>query len=105
MQSLPLFRGEVGGGHCSRVLSRIAPTVDQVLNCIRTAAEDPPAMANKVRLSKLKRLPKVEEATYDVRLTELQRKLERAQHAYLFTGDRAVIVFEGMDAAGKGGTI
>jgi polyphosphate kinase 2 (PPK2 family) len=62
-------------------------------------------MSKKVRLSKLKPLPKVEEETYDVRLTELQRKLERAQHAYLFTGDRAVIVFEGMDAAGKGGTI
>src|SRR6185369_14096243 len=27
------------------------------------------------------------------------------QHAYLFHGQRAVIVFEGVDAAGKGGTI
>jgi polyphosphate kinase 2 (PPK2 family) len=62
-------------------------------------------MSKKIRLSKLKPLAKMEEATYDVRLTELQKKLERAQHAYLFTGDRAVIVFEGMDAAGKGGTI
>jgi polyphosphate kinase 2 (PPK2 family) len=62
-------------------------------------------MSKKVRLAKLKSLEKIEDETYDVRLTELQRKLERAQHAYLFTGDRAVIVFEGMDAAGKGGTI
>ena len=62
-------------------------------------------MAKKVRLAKLKPLEKIEDETYDVRLAELQRKLERAQHAYLFTGDRAVVVFEGMDAAGKGGTI
>src|SRR5215475_11419226 len=62
-------------------------------------------MSKKIRLAKLKPLAKMEEATYDVRLTDLQKKLERAQHAYLFTGDRAVIVFEGMDAAGKGGTI
>jgi polyphosphate kinase 2 (PPK2 family) len=62
-------------------------------------------MSKKIRLAKLKPLAKMEEATYDVRLTELQHKLERAQHAYLFTGDRAVIVFEGKDAAGKGGTI
>jgi polyphosphate kinase 2 (PPK2 family) len=62
-------------------------------------------MAKKIRLAKLKPLAKIDDAAYDVRLTELQRKLERAQHAYLFTGDRAVILFEGMDAAGKGGTI
>jgi AMP-polyphosphate phosphotransferase len=60
---------------------------------------------DKIRLAKLKPLPKIDDAAYDVRLAELQKKLERAQHAYLFTGDRAVIVFEGMDAAGKGGTI
>jgi AMP-polyphosphate phosphotransferase len=62
-------------------------------------------MPKKIRLSKLKLLEKTEDSAYDVRLAELQGKLERAQHAYLFTGDRAVIVFEGMDAAGKGGTI
>lgn len=31
--------------------------------------------------------------------------LQRIQQAYLFTGDSAVIVFEGWDAAGKGGMI
>jgi AMP-polyphosphate phosphotransferase len=62
-------------------------------------------MSKKIRLAKLKPLEKVEDAVHDARLAELQRKLERAQHSFLFTGDRAVIVFEGMDAAGKGGTI
>jgi polyphosphate kinase 2 (PPK2 family) len=60
---------------------------------------------SRIRLAKLKPLKKIEAAEYDARLAELQHRLERAQHTYLFTGDRAVIVFEGMDAAGKGGTI
>lgn len=62
-------------------------------------------MGQKIRLSKLKRLPQVAYDIYEARLTELQHRLERVQHAHLFTGDRGVIVFEGMDAAGKGGAI
>jgi polyphosphate kinase 2 (PPK2 family) len=62
-------------------------------------------MAKKIRLSKLKRLPDLESEIYESKLTELQHQLERVQHAHLFTGDRAVIAFEGMDAAGKGGAI
>jgi polyphosphate kinase 2 (PPK2 family) len=38
-------------------------------------------------------------------LAVLQSKLQRIQQAYLHTGNRAVIVFEGWDASGKGGTI
>jgi polyphosphate kinase 2 (PPK2 family) len=62
-------------------------------------------MSKKIRLSKLRPLGKIDDDDYDARLSELHKQLELAQHAYLFTGDRAVIVFEGMDAAGKGGTI
>lgn len=43
--------------------------------------------------------------TYHTRLDKLQTKLRVIQQAYLFSGDSAVIVFEGWDAAGKGGTI
>jgi polyphosphate kinase 2 (PPK2 family) len=39
------------------------------------------------------------------KLTALQRELARIQQAYLFSGRSGVIVFEGWDAAGKGGTI
>jgi polyphosphate kinase 2 (PPK2 family) len=77
----------------------------RLIQCSTAPNTKEAAMPKKIRLAKLKPTAKMEEATYDVRLTELQKKLERAQHAYLFTGDRAVIVFEGMDAAGKGGTI
>ena len=42
---------------------------------------------------------------YARKLKKLQRKLTAIQQAYLFSGEKAVIVFEGWDAAGKGGTI
>ena len=42
---------------------------------------------------------------YDQRLDKLQHKLSQIQQAYLFSGRSGVIVFEGWDAAGKGGTI
>jgi len=42
---------------------------------------------------------------YEEKLAVLQLKLQTIQQAYLFSGDSAVIVMEGWDAAGKGGTI
>ncbi|MGP1395751.1 MAG: polyphosphate kinase 2 family protein [Inquilinaceae bacterium] len=39
------------------------------------------------------------------RVSELQERLRLIQQAYLSSKRRAVIVFEGIDAAGKGGTI
>ncbi len=42
---------------------------------------------------------------YKSDLAKLQRKLSQIQQAYLFSGRSAVIVFEGWDAAGKGGAI
>jgi AMP-polyphosphate phosphotransferase len=49
-----------------------------------------------------KALPK---ATYKRELAELQLRLTQIQQAFLRTSQSAVIVFEGWDAAGKGGTI
>jgi AMP-polyphosphate phosphotransferase len=59
----------------------------------------------RVRLAKLRGAAKRPDSAYDKDLLAQQQILERIQHAYLFSGDRAVVVFEGMDAAGKGGTI
>lgn len=42
---------------------------------------------------------------YEKRLAALQEKLRQIQQAYIYTGDAAVILFEGWDASGKGGTI
>lgn len=43
--------------------------------------------------------------SYERKLKTLQIKLAQIQQAYLFSGKAAVILFEGWDAAGKGGTI
>ena len=48
---------------------------------------------------------KLEPAAYDKKLAQVQLTLTAIQQAYLFSGRSAVIVFEGWDAAGKGGTI
>jgi polyphosphate kinase 2 (PPK2 family) len=57
------------------------------------------------RLNHLKPLPAQEERELEALLVAYQERLTRIQHAYLFNSERAVIVFEGVDAAGKGGTI
>jgi polyphosphate kinase 2 (PPK2 family) len=58
-----------------------------------------------IRLAKIDMDKKLEKEKYFRELEAVQEKLRRIQQAYLFSGDSAVIVFEGWDAAGKGGTI
>ncbi|WP_062114222.1 polyphosphate kinase 2 family protein [Aureimonas sp. AU40] len=47
----------------------------------------------------------LEKDVYESRLEAIQLKFREIQQAYLHTGDSAVVVFEGWDAGGKGGTI
>ncbi|WP_020210555.1 polyphosphate kinase 2 family protein [Gilvimarinus chinensis] len=46
-----------------------------------------------------------EKDTYKAELKKWQKKLLHVQQAYYHSGRRAIIVFEGWDAAGKGGAI
>jgi polyphosphate kinase 2 (PPK2 family) len=62
-------------------------------------------MAKKIKLSSLSPLPERSKDENDRLVKKHQEELVRIQQALLFTGERAVVVFEGMDAAGKGGTI
>ena len=62
-------------------------------------------MAKKIRLESLPTLTKRSEDDNDRLVKQHQDKLVHIQQALLFSGERAVVVFEGMDAAGKGGTI
>jgi polyphosphate kinase 2 (PPK2 family) len=48
---------------------------------------------------------KLGKSAYHSALKDLRFNLSRIQQHYLFTGDKAVVVLEGWDAAGKGGTI
>tara|TARA_R110000782_G_scaffold78276_8_gene155432 strand:- start:86040 stop:86825 length:786 start_codon:yes stop_codon:yes gene_type:complete len=45
------------------------------------------------------------EGDFDKELSELQQRMERVQVAHIVHGRKSVIVFEGWDAAGKGGII
>jgi polyphosphate kinase 2 (PPK2 family) len=57
------------------------------------------------RLSEVDLSLKLEEAEYLRKLDKVQQRLINVQHAYLKSGNSAAILFEGWDAAGKGGTI
>ncbi|HEX9461542.1 MAG TPA: polyphosphate kinase [Alphaproteobacteria bacterium] len=63
-------------------------------------------MAQKIRLKDLERqkLPKNRDA-FEKRLQELQFQMLLIQQTYFHEKRRAIIVFEGWDSAGKGGTI
>ncbi|HMA13430.1 MAG: polyphosphate kinase 2 family protein [Bacteroidota bacterium] len=57
------------------------------------------------RLSQVALDKTIDKDDYERRLADLQLLLRQIQQAYLASGGRAIIVFEGWDAAGKGGTI
>lgn len=50
-------------------------------------------------------LPKMARRTYERQKAQLQAELLKVQHWAQETGEKFVLVFEGRDAAGKGGTI
>ncbi len=64
-----------------------------------------PRKQPRFRLSQVKLVPSPGRGDYQKKLAALQLKLREIQQAYLATGERGIIVFEGWDAAGKGGTI
>ncbi len=57
------------------------------------------------RLADLDMDQKIPKAEYEPRLQAVQTRFRQIQQAYLHTNDNAVVVFEGWDAAGKGGAI
>lgn len=61
--------------------------------------------ANAKRLSDLDMDARIPKKEYEPRLEAVQTRFRQIQQAYLHTRDTGVIVFEGWDAAGKGGTI
>lgn len=60
----------------------------------------------KIRLAKLDMSQRfAEREDYETKLMELQIAMLRVQQAYFHEGRRAIVLFEGWDAAGKGGAI
>jgi polyphosphate kinase 2 len=62
-------------------------------------------MAAEKKAKKPARAPRLDEATYEAELARLQEELVHLQEWVVASGARLVVVFEGRDAAGKGGTI
>lgn len=73
------------------------PTLGQRVSV--TLEEHPPS------LSTLDMTRRVGSKLYYVEVERLQRKLQEVALSYLAQGKKAVVVFEGSDAAGKGGAI
>jgi polyphosphate kinase 2 (PPK2 family) len=59
----------------------------------------------KLRLAVFESAPEVKRADYNLRLIELQYKLQLIQAAYITQGLRGIVAVEGWDASGKGGLI
>jgi polyphosphate kinase 2 (PPK2 family) len=62
-------------------------------------------VARRPRLAEIAEHPKMEFADYERRLASLQEVLQLIQQAYLGTSERALLVLEGWDTAGKGGLV
>src|SRR5690349_24844215 len=62
-------------------------------------------VAKRPKLAAITHHPKVESEDYERDLQGMQRKMQAIQQAYLGSRERAVIVLEGWDTAGKGGIV
>jgi polyphosphate kinase 2 (PPK2 family) len=62
-------------------------------------------VVRRPRLAEIANHPKLDFAVYEQSLSSLQRVLQLVQQAYLGTTERALIVLEGWDTAGKGGVL
>jgi AMP-polyphosphate phosphotransferase len=62
-------------------------------------------VSRRPRLATITKHPKVDIADYDRRLQSMQSTMQAIQQAYLGTRERAVVVLEGWDTAGKGGIV
>ncbi len=70
----------------------------------KTATQKAPRL-KRFHLSGVRMGKALDRKTYEKQLARQQHLLRQIQQAYLTTGERGIIVFEGWDAAGKGGTI
>ena len=62
-------------------------------------------VSKRPRLGSITKYRKIEFADYERRLGSMQSILQAIQQAYLGTRERAVVVLEGWDTAGKGGVV
>jgi polyphosphate kinase len=71
---------------------------------VSTSNDDAPAKAKKKK-SAAQDAPKISDAVYEAELFRLQTEFVKLQEWVRHSGARIVVIFEGRDAAGKGGAI
>jgi polyphosphate kinase 2 (PPK2 family) len=62
-------------------------------------------VTRRPKLSAIAKHPDIDSEDYERHLQSMQRKMQSIQQAYLGTQERAVVVLEGWDTAGKGGVV
>lgn len=98
--------------------ARQLKVADRLREAIHARLESPPSLKGdsaavwnrkmkdkRGRLAKMDLSKSLEKEEYKERLKKLQRKLYQLQHRAQVSGISTVLVFEGQDAAGKGGSI
>jgi len=100
--------GVAGGGATGGVgtaeTQKPAPA-DNGLSHLAALRHDPAAIRRLFETGEYPYRSRMATRPYEAHLLELQRELLKAQRWVEETGERIVILFEGRDAAGKGGTI
>jgi polyphosphate kinase 2 len=72
---------------------------------VSTATNDGPSAKAKKKKSVAPNAPKIPDAVYEAELFRLQTEFVKLQEWVRHSGARIVVLFEGRDAAGKGGAI
>ncbi|MFL5253027.1 MAG: polyphosphate kinase 2 [Rhodopila sp.] len=82
-----------------------AAPIASATHTIATMRHDPAAIRRLFESGEYPYKVKMRATPYEAHMLELQRELLKAQRWIELTGQRVVVLFEGRDAAGKGGTI
>lgn len=87
------------------LLSKASSSRSEALHELALHRHDDAYIAESFRSGEYPYKSKISKRTYDARKKELQVELLKVQRWVKETGQKVVILFEGRDAAGKGGTI
>jgi AMP-polyphosphate phosphotransferase len=96
---------EINAGHRNSALVRSIAPRNRGLGVKSNMQSRSFVVTRRPRLAAIKTHPKTDFADYERRLASLQAALQLIQQAYLGTAERALIVIEGWDTAGKGGLV
>ncbi|MGE4044542.1 MAG: polyphosphate kinase 2, partial [Acetobacteraceae bacterium] len=103
---------EIDGAAERAIVDTLPPTLPVDVTPPETPAQhvaglrhDPAAIRRLFETGEYPYSTRMRAAPYEQHLQELQRELLKAQRWVEDTGERIIILFEGRDAAGKGGTI